>query len=211
MRKYEELSQLEKEELDENELKEYIEYELMELGVAPEPPGKRPELPIGLKMQTFYQIGRFLFKTMKDAEKLIQTKPYTETYDYNIGYNVKFAKELKPDDMRITLAEFATAESVLENAEELTIYNEKYDTWESKKNRNDRYESNRIRVIKKITEDFEKAQRTKHDKKLITDTFEEYKKLAINDEAALKFLVTTFGKERVTAIGIEVPDENASL
>ena len=44
MRKYEELSQLEKEELDENELKEYIEYELMELGVAPEPPGKRPEL-----------------------------------------------------------------------------------------------------------------------------------------------------------------------
>ena len=112
--------------------------------------------------------------------------------------------------MQITLVELATEESVLEHAEEMTEYNEKYDTWESKKNRNDRYENNRMRVIKKITADFEKVQRIKQDKKLITKTLEEYKTLAINDEAALTFLVKTFGKERVTAIGIEVPDETTS-
>ena len=207
MRKYEELSQEEKEHLDENELDAYIRYELMELGSAPEPIGPKPKLPIGLKIQTFYQIGGFLFKTPKDAEKLIALRPSTETYDYNIGYNVKFAKEREPEDMRITVAEFATAESVMEHAEELTAYNSEYNAWESKKNRNDRHENNRLRVIKKINDDFENVQRVKQDRTLITKTFEEYKELAINEAAALKFLVKTFGKARVTAIGIEVPEE----
>lgn len=207
MRKYEELSQEEKEHLDENELDAYIRYELMELGSTPEPIGPKPKLPIGLKIQTFYQIGGFLFKTPKDAEKLIALRPSTETYDYNIGYNVKFAKEREPEDMRITVAEFATAESVMEHAEELAAYNSEYDVWESKKNRNDRYENNRLQVIKKITNDFKKIQELKQDRTLITKTFEEYKTLAINEAAALKFLVKTFGKARVTAIGIEVPEE----
>ena len=62
-------------------------------------------------------------------------------------------------------------------------------------------------MIKKITNDFKKIQELKQDRTLITKTFEEYKELAINEAAALKFLVKTFGKARVTAIGIEVPEE----
>lgn len=73
-----------------------------------------------------------------------------------------------------------------------------------KKNRNDRHENNRLRVIKKINDDFENVQRVKQDRTLITKTFEEYKELAINEAAALKFLVKTFGEERVNAVGIEI-------
>lgn len=207
MKRYQDLTQEEKEELTEEDLEKYIKYELMELGTTPEPPGAKPTLPGGLEFKNFYQIGGFVFRTMKDAEKMISLHPLQETYDYNIGYNVKFAKERKPDDLRITLVEFATAETVLDHAEELARYNEEYDTWSSKNERNNRYNNNRLNVIKKITSDFENVQKLKQDRILIANTLEEYKTLAINNDAALKFLIKTFGKERIKAVGIEIQDE----
>ena len=207
MRKYDELSQAEKEELEEYKLNAYIDYELMELGSTPEPNEQKPIYPNGVKFQKFYQVGSFLFETPKKAEALIALKPLTETYDYNIGYNVKFAREKANDELKIEIVELPTQESIMEYKEQLTEYNHKYNEWESKKNRNDRYEQNRLKTINRIRGDFNKIQQIKQDRELITKPFEEYKTLAINDDAALTFLVKTFGKERVAAIGIEVQEE----
>jgi len=207
MKKYNELTQVEKEELTEKDIEKLINYELMELGIAPEPNTEKPTFPPHVKQKKFYQVGSYIFETTKKAEAMIALQPLIETYDYSIGYNVKFAKQRHTDNLKIAVIELPTEESVMENRERLTEYDSEYEEWERRQNKNTEYDRNRTKVVREIRTDFEKIQQIKMDRETITKTFEEYKTLAINEEAALKFLMKTFSADRIRAIGMEVPDE----
>ncbi len=178
------------------QINKQIEIEMMEEGIQKEgnPGTFDMEMPY-LKKEKYFRVGNIYFKTQKKAEQFIALEPRKHESDWRIGPEMKFTGQMETE---ITITDMFIEDEVKEKGDELIEYNKRYNEWDNKRRKYDRYISERNRIIDKIYSDRERAKREMDEKEKIENTMKEYLELTNgNYDLAKTFLIKHFGEEKV--------------
>lgn len=201
MKSYWDLSDKERANLTEEEIKNFFPYELMAAGVVPpkEPILKEikqldivPEKQF-YKVQFNYRI--ILFDNMDDARKFAEMNSYDEDSDYKTGDKFKFATLHQNKTINVSniysIEQIEKYRTQLEYNKEAKESNEK--ALEAYKKESQAAEN----AVTGIWRDYFKIQNEVQRAKHILETYTSYIRIADNENVAFKFLEKAFSKEEI--------------
>lgn len=201
MKTFWELDEREQAALTDEQVRHYIDIELMSKGIEqPTPPPQVPEVKTShpLRTVTLFAVGSILFDTAEQANAFNALQPKTAEYDYRLGYNKwKYPKSAAGE---ITPEVLYLAEDVAANSKALAEHEAKRDEIDKARTAYElavRAAADAAAPIWKArSEVVSAAARHQH----ILDTYARYLSLADNDKrTAFRFLRQTFGEAETEA------------
>lgn len=192
MKTYWDYSDKERSEMTEEFIKTLLDAELMTKGVLKvDPPSLRAVkvLPELTKIKYYKCVG-VIFETAEQASKFLELFPMSENYNYQIGYDYKYAEPMDGKGIDAVFLykkeELMATQKSIKEIEEAKEHNRKE---ESMFNLNSKAMSD---VLNGVWEDWYRCQAVARERKKVVDTFEDYKKVAGDESLALEFLKKVF-------------------
>lgn len=107
MKSYYDLSNKERAKLTYEELQPYLDVELMINGCVKVIPYESIELKKipELTKKVWYKVGEYVFDSIEKANSFIMLSPYRSDYEYQCGYDYKYAEELDSSIQQVYLYE----------------------------------------------------------------------------------------------------------
>lgn len=201
MRTYWDHSEKERSEMDEEQVRGLLDYELMSKGVLkPVEPKLETVEPIETKMRTLYRIrGAYrdfglLFESAEDASIVTKLPLYIEDRDYDIGRD--FAKKL--DDASIVAVEVCDPEMKGGIRQKLVEQHQKEEANRAAAAEYQKQVEAASKATSELWADWRSCQGQARRMERIRDTFADYAKLAEGDQTvAMKFLRKAFGDDEI--------------
>jgi hypothetical protein len=213
IRTYFDLSERERAVMPVEELEVFKKLELMSAGIIRVPePTYEPVPVLDAEKKTFYAVGNLLFPRIEDAASVLAFKPLTESYDYNLGYEYKYAKPLDQQkanpEQKFDEATFTTLKERIQNRSEIEKRNaEKKKEYESA-------EAAVAKALRPLYDDYAQQTAMLRYYHRISETFSDYVETAQGDKkVAFGFLLKAFAPEEIAKAfeWLERPDyEEAS-
>lgn len=208
MKTYWDYTNKERSEMSEQEVSAFMDAELMSKGVLKVlAPTLRSITPINIPTSVYFQVGNVVFKDVTQAEAFLKLSPARENYDYNVGYEFKYAELLETE---IKQVRYYSRQDLLTLKSELSKNNE------SKKH-NDSVQIEYEKAIKKVNdvtngvwEDWYDQRRTAERHQKLRDTEADYIKLTNGDvDIARTFLLKVYSQEQINEtyawFGLAIP------
>lgn len=206
---YKDLSQDELAEMSDSEIETLIRRELMEQGIKEfEDPGEFDLPKPHIKVHKLYEVEGIKFATSALAEKFLALNPFTSDYHWKVGNDFRFAKQV---DREIKIVELYDKEDVEEHGNLLVAWNSQYRRWEERKRYYEAYMSRRNGIYSEVWAAVTKSREAAQEAADILKSWHEYITLANGDrEVAAKFLIKTYGEEKVRAVVTDLSKTSCS-
>ena len=196
MKTYWDYTERERAELTEAEVGSMLDVELMSKGVLKvAEPVLRPTEAVNIPTTMYFECGDVIFTTAEQAAQFFSLNPMRQSYDYNVGYDYKYAQGLSGEIKQVKLFNLADLTN-LKNV--LTKNNEA-----EKHNKSAREEFEKaMKKVNQVTEgvwqDWCEQKRTAARHQKLMDTMSEYMVLTKNDDAlANTFLLKVYTQEDI--------------
>ena len=196
MKTYWDYTEKERSEMSESEVSSMLDVELMSKGVLKvASPIIREIASVDTQFVIYFDCGGVIFKDIEQAEQFLKLNPMRENYDYNVGYDYKYAKPVEAEIKQVRLFNL----SDLTNLKSILIKNN-----ESRKH-NETVREEYDKAIKKVNEvtngvweDWYSQKKTLEYHKKLKDTEAEYLNLTGGDAAlALVFLNKVYSQSEI--------------
>ena len=199
MKRYWDYTEKERAAFTREQVAEFLDYELMEVGVLKVPPlvleEIKPEPP--LKRTMWFSVGGTLFRTADQAQRFLALEPHDEDYNYSCGYDKKFAKPASREIRQVELfdmAEVANAATILSQNKAAKEANDKAREAHAKAVKEQE------NVLDHLIDNWERCVEKANKHQRVIDTRAQYIKLANGDrEVAANFLLKVFSQAEIDA------------
>lgn len=224
MNRYWDLERQERAELTEEQVRAFLEVELMEKGVRKiDPPKLRDVEEIDLSATGFFAVeydGKYstksetdlVFRDLESAAAFIALAPLETDYDYDVGSEHKYAKPMT--GMAVKPVEMCAEHDVMNEKTNLTARKAAKEANATAQGEYDKA----CRAVREATsgvwDDWGECQEWAANIAAVNATFEEYTSRTGNDSQALYFLLKAYdedvikdalGEERFTAMAADLP------
>lgn len=210
MKTYWDYTEKERSEMERDFVSTLLDAELMTKGVLKvEPPILRPvpNAPV-LEQETWYCVGDNLFASAEQASSFLELKPHKERYNYEVGYDHKYAEPLEGEIKTVKIFSRQGILSASKILSEIKTAKEAND----KAERAFKEASKEVdKVLNGVWEDWHACQAIARNKQKVLNTFNDYKKTAGGDERiAFGFLRKVFSQESIKEafdwLAVEMPN-----
>lgn len=204
MRTYWDYTERERSELTEEQVKSFLDVEMMEKGILKvEAPKLKEVVAITLPKQRIFTVdiehGKIGFETIEQAQKFVELRPTFVTYDWSLSDKAYYPKQV---NLAIVEQEVNTYQGILDAA--VTLKRNK-----ENQNYNDEVETAYREALQKVSKvvdrvwtDWHECQQLARDHAKVRATLDEYRKLTGgNEQLAVTFLQKAFDADAIRAAG----------
>lgn len=198
MKTYAEYTKRERSEMTEEQVKALLDAELMVKGVLKvAPPVLQKIEEVELRSTIYFEAGGVYFDTAEQAASFLKLNPKKDSYDYQVGYEIKYPEPLEQEIKQVKLydrVDVLNAKLVLSKNHKAKEANEQEEK---------RYQEAVKKVgavLDEVWSDWNRCRSLAYYHKKVVDTRAEYMKLIGGDEAlAETFLRKAFRVDEIKA------------